>query len=112
MGSFSCELVDPARVDEARRKRITKDGAFDLLEALWEAYSDAGFQAQVRKLSHDMLSMGHGMEEFRRNLAMVALPVQRTVLQKWGFDPSQKGVLEMIKALADHTRSDPQLRER
>merc|ERR1712216_176608 len=113
--SFNCEIVDPAKVDETRRKRITREGAADLLDALWEAYSDAGFQQKIKKLAWDMHIVGADREEFRSHLATVALPVQKDVLQKWGFEPSQKGVLEMTRALSYHTRaadSDPKLRER
>merc|ERR1712139_358780 len=77
--SLNCEIVDPARVDETRRKRITREGASDLLDDLWEAYGDPGFQEQIRKLGWDMHKMGCGREEFRAHLATVALPVQKAV---------------------------------
>jgi len=83
------------------RRRLTADGAEDLLMDLKSAYSDTTFQKQVFKLSRDMKK---NKSEFMRNLGKVALPVQLRVLEKWGFEPSEEGVLEMTRAIQDHTQ--------
>eukprot|EP00747_Dinoflagellata_sp_TGD_P024429 gnl/TRDRNA2_/TRDRNA2_130540_c0_seq1.p1 gnl/TRDRNA2_/TRDRNA2_130540_c0~~gnl/TRDRNA2_/TRDRNA2_130540_c0_seq1.p1 ORF type:complete len:635 (-),score=191.88 gnl/TRDRNA2_/TRDRNA2_130540_c0_seq1:92-1996(-) len=97
-------------VDEKKRKKITNEGAGDLLDDLKNAYSDTGFQEQVEKMAYDVR---HDKAEFVAYLRLVALPVQKPVLKKWGFDCSEKGVQEMTLALQDHTRgkdADPALK--
>lgn len=111
--SYRYELYDPEVVDDVKRKRITKDGAVDLLDVLAEAYSETGFKQKVEKLAYDMRY--YPDEDFRAHLARVAYEVQRPILEKWGFEVSQRGVQEMTKALSDHTRgtnSDPKLKQR
>lgn len=94
--------VKPAiRLDEEYRKRITKDGAWDLLENLQDAYEDSLFRAQVKKLSRDV---NFNRAEFVAYLSRLSLPIQKPVLEKWGFDPTEDGVTEMTKAIQDHTR--------
>lgn len=62
---------------------------------------DTTFQKQVFKLSRDVKK---SKSDFLRHLKKVALPVQQPVMAKWGFDPTEKGVLEMTRAIQDHTR--------
>eukprot|EP00435_Cladocopium_sp_Y103_P016811 s596_g4.t1 len=38
-------------------------------------------------------------------------PVQEPLLSKWGFDPSEEGLAEMMVCLSDHTFKDPALRK-
>lgn len=103
--------VKPAiRLDDEYRKRITKDGAWDLLQNLQDAYEDSLFRAQVKKLARDV---NFNRAEFVAYLSRLSLPVQKPVLDKWGFDPTEDGVTEMTKAIQDHTRgpsADPQIR--
>jgi len=101
--------VEVVNIDEEKRKKLTKDGAEDLLKDLSEAYQDATFRKQISKLGRDVTDQG----EFIVYLNKVALPYQKPVLEKWGFEPSGKGVMEMSRAIQDHTRgkaADPKLR--
>eukprot|EP00442_Polarella_glacialis_P026174 CAMPEP_0115161272 /NCGR_PEP_ID=MMETSP0227-20121206/71253_1 /TAXON_ID=89957 /ORGANISM="Polarella glacialis, Strain CCMP 1383" /LENGTH=717 /DNA_ID=CAMNT_0002573231 /DNA_START=46 /DNA_END=2200 /DNA_ORIENTATION=+ len=85
----------------ATRKLLTRDGAEDLLLALRDAYRDSTFQAQVMKLARDV----HGEKRaFLANLKQVALPLQRPILEKFGFEPGERGVMEMTRAIQDFTR--------
>lgn len=103
--------VKPAiRLDDEYRKKVTKDGAWDLLQSLQDAYEDSLFRAQVKKLARDV---NFNRAEFVAYLSRLSLPVQKPVLEKWGFDPTEDGVTEMTKAIQDHTRganADPQIR--
>ncbi|CAJ1360954.1 unnamed protein product [Effrenium voratum] len=87
--------------EESSRKHLTKEGAKDLLQALRDAYRDTTFQNQVLKLARDV----RGEERpFLANLSRVALPLQKPVLEAFGFEPGEAGVKEMIRALQDHVR--------
>jgi len=89
-------------IKDVLRMRITMDGAVQLLKDLTEAYLDTSFQKQVLKLSRDV-RRDKGL--FLAHLKNVALPVQRPVLAKYGFEPSEKGVVEMTLAVQDHSLS-------
>lgn len=94
------------------RKRLTKDGADDLLDDLRRAYSETPFQKQVRKLA---LDVRRDRVEFITHMRKVCLATQKPILQKWGFEPSAKGVKEMQGAIQDHTTGqnpDEALREK
>jgi len=86
---------------EETRKKLTKEGVEDLLRDLRDAYSDTTFQKQVFKLSRDVR---RDKSQFTTHLKKLALTVQKPVLEKWGFEESLKGVLEMTRAVQDHTR--------
>jgi len=85
---------------ETRWKHLTRGAAEDLLLDLQAAYSDTSFQKQVFKLSRDVKK---DTTEFLRLLPLVALPVQRTIMDRWGFEASEKGVVEMTHAIQEHT---------
>lgn len=89
-------------VDDATRKRLTHDGTEELLKELELVYSEPNFREQVRKLARDV----NDQEEFVRYLNQVALPVQKPVLERWGFEATEVGVTEMRKAIQDHTVGD------
>ncbi|CAE7804223.1 alxA [Symbiodinium sp. CCMP2456] len=89
-------------VDDATRKRLTHDGTEELLKELELVYSEPNFREQVRKLARDV----NDQEEFVRYLNQVALPVQKPVLERWGFEATEIGVTEMRKAIQDHTVGD------
>mmetsp|Transcript_34743 Transcript_34743/g.79682 ORF Transcript_34743/g.79682 Transcript_34743/m.79682 type:complete len:554 (+) Transcript_34743:99-1760(+) len=99
------------RLDSSGRKRLTRDGAQELLGDLRRAYEDPTLQKQVEKLAIDVHFQP---DEFVAYLAKVVLPAQEPVLARWGFDPNERGVREMTRALQDHTQAagaDAQLRE-
>lgn len=100
--------VQVPRVDDLTRKRLTKDGAEDMLKALELAYSDATFREQVRKLARDV----RNKDEFSLYLSKVALPIQQPVLERWGFEATEVGVIEMQMAIEDHTKHCDQLKRR
>lgn len=86
---------------DSNRKHLTREGAKDLLHALRDAYRDSTFQKQVMKLARDVRGE---KRPFLANLAKVALPLQKPVLEKFGFEPSEKGLKEMMRAVQDYTR--------
>lgn len=88
-------------INNPNRKRLTKEGAWDLLDDLDAAYRDPWFVQRIDKLIADVR---FSTREFMQNLGRVALEAQKPVLEKWGFEPSGSGVLEMRAALQDHTR--------
>lgn len=100
--------VQVPRVDDLTRKRLTKDGAEDMLKDLELAYSDATFREQVRKLARDV----RNKDEFSLYLSKVALPIQQPVLERWGFEATEVGVIEMQMAIEDHTKHCDQLKRR
>lgn len=96
--AISHNLAVP-NVDESTRKRLTRDGCEDLLKELERAYSEPSFREQIRKLARDV----NNQEEFTCYLNKVALPVQRPIITKWGFEGTELGVAEMRRAIQDHT---------
>jgi len=102
------QRVELPRVDDLTRKRLTKDGAEDMLKDLELAYSDATFREQVRKLARDV----RNKDEFSLYLNKVALPIQQAVLERWGFEATEVGVIEMQMAIEDHTKHCEQLKRR
>mmetsp|Transcript_49623 Transcript_49623/g.153448 ORF Transcript_49623/g.153448 Transcript_49623/m.153448 type:complete len:287 (+) Transcript_49623:1-861(+) len=91
------------------RKRITRDSAWDLLDDLQAAYTDPWFVKRVDKLAVDV---AFDARRFVEHLAGVALDAQRPVLEKWGFEASAAGLLEMRAALRDHSKGDPKMKEK
>ncbi|CAK9070403.1 unnamed protein product [Durusdinium trenchii] len=85
--------------NEVTRKHLTKEGAKDLLKELRDAYRDTTFQLQIFKLARDVRGE---KQPFLTNLAALALPLQKPVLEAFGFAPNEKGLKEMIRALQDH----------
>jgi len=83
------------------RKRLTLDGASDLLDDLEAAYTDPNFVRRVDKLIQDVR---FDSRAFMSNLGAVAFDVQTPLLQKWGFEPSAEGLAEMRAAMRDFTR--------
>lgn len=81
------------------QKSLTREGAKDLLLELRDAYRDTTFQMQIFKLARDV----HGQKDlFLANLSKLALPLQKPILEQFGFEPSEKGVKEMKQALQGH----------
>jgi len=83
-------------------KRLTREGAASLLLDLELAFREPWFLRRVDRL----------LEPSR--LGTLAFEAQRLVLAKWGFGASGIGLLEMRKALQDHTHgpsADERLRE-
>eukprot|EP00930_Biecheleria_cincta_P005039 TRINITY_DN105968_c0_g1_i1.p1 TRINITY_DN105968_c0_g1~~TRINITY_DN105968_c0_g1_i1.p1 ORF type:complete len:535 (-),score=157.41 TRINITY_DN105968_c0_g1_i1:1-1605(-) len=91
-----------------RSRTITKAQAQQLLEDLLEAYSKADFQKQVHA---DAKAVMFEYQPFLRRLRRTAAVVQEPILSKWGFDPSEEGLQEMMLCLSDHTLRDQALRK-
>mmetsp|Transcript_23616 Transcript_23616/g.53976 ORF Transcript_23616/g.53976 Transcript_23616/m.53976 type:complete len:118 (-) Transcript_23616:19-372(-) len=92
--------------------RITRDSAWDLLSDLEGAYTDPWFVQRVDKL---VIDVAFDTRHFLQHLGPVALEVQKPILEKWGFEPSAEGLLEMRAALRDHTQGpvkDQRLQDR
>lgn len=96
---------DVYEFDNATRKRLTKEGAEGLLTDLHDAYQDTTYQMQILKLARDIK---RDKAWFLQHIKKVALPLQKPVLDKWGFEPSERGVAEMKKAVTDFTGSGGQ----
>lgn len=91
-----------------RTRTITRAQASELLEELMCAYSDALFQKAVHA---DAKAVTFEYQPFIRRLKRTAFAVQEPVLTKWGFDPSEEGLQEMMVCLSDHTLRDERLRK-
>jgi tetratricopeptide (TPR) repeat protein len=92
----------------ARTKTITKTQAEELLQELMTAYSPADFQ---KKVHNDAKAVLYEYQPFVRRLRKTAFAVQEPVLNKWGFDPSEEGLHEMMICLSEHTLKDDKLRK-
>merc|ERR1711920_69990 len=91
-----------------RSVTLTKAQASELLASLLAAYSDANFQKRVHA---DARSVMYEYQPFLRRLKKTAFTVQEPILEKWGFDPSEEGLQEMMVCLSDHTLRDEKLRK-
>lgn len=96
------------------RRRLTKNGAEDILDDLEQAYANPWFVERVDKLVQDM---NYDPAKFMAHLgrSTLALDVQQPILEKWGFDVSSQGVADMSLAIQEHTRgrsADPALKKR
>merc|ERR1712084_204096 len=92
---------------QQRTKTITKTQASELLAALMAAYSDGDFQ---KKVHSDAKAVMFEYQPFLRRLKKTAFVVQEPLLAKWGFDPTEEGLQEMMICLSDHTHRDQALR--
>eukprot|EP00928_Gymnodinium_smaydae_P023424 TRINITY_DN1933_c1_g2_i2.p1 TRINITY_DN1933_c1_g2~~TRINITY_DN1933_c1_g2_i2.p1 ORF type:complete len:552 (+),score=172.26 TRINITY_DN1933_c1_g2_i2:65-1657(+) len=90
-----------------RSVTLTGKQAQQLLEELLATYSDEAFQEKVHKCARAVL---FEMEPFLRRLKRVAFTVQEPLLQKWGFDPTEEGLQEMMLCLGDHTSKSDALK--
>lgn len=91
-----------------RTRTVTKAQAQQLLEDLLEAYSAEAFQ---KKVHADAKAVLYEYQPFLRRLKKTAAVVQEPILSKWGFDPSEEGLQEMMVCLSDHTLRDERLRK-
>jgi len=91
-----------------RSRTVTLKQAEELLNELLEAYSEAGFQ---KKVHADAKAVMYEYTPFVKRLKRTAFAVQEPVLRKWGFDPSEEGLHEMLVCLNDHTVRSKALRE-
>jgi len=88
-----------------RSVTLTRAQAEQLLQELLTAYSCESFQQKVHTEAREA---SFEMQPFLRRLKRCAFSVQEPVLQKWGFDPTEEGLQEMMLCLGDHTlRSEP-----
>lgn len=81
-------------------KRLTKDGADDILDDLEALYTDPWFTKRVDKIALDVRC---DPEYFLAGLSSAALEVTLPVLEKWGFEPSKLGAMQLLSALQEHT---------
>eukprot|EP00913_Durusdinium_trenchii_P001776 g1646.t1 len=64
-----------------------------------QVLQDLAQQPAIFKLARDVRGE---KQPFLTNLAALALPLQKPVLEAFGFAPNEKGLKEMIRALQDH----------
>jgi len=91
-----------------RSRTITQKQAEQLLEELMESYSDPAFQ---KKVHADAKAVMYEYTPFVKRLKKTAFAVQEPTLKKWGFDPSEEGLHEMLVCLSDHTLRNTKLRD-
>lgn len=91
-------VVADTAAEVQARKHLTKESILELLDAFERSYDDTMFQKQVYKLSRDVR---RDKNEFMTNVRKVALEVQKPVLEKWGFEPTHRGVEEVQLAVRD-----------
>jgi len=92
-----------------RTRTITRAQAEQLLDQLLEIYSEEAFQ---KKVHADAKAVMFETQPFIRRLKKTAFTVQEPLLTKWGFDPSEEGLQEMMVCLSDHTHRDSGLRKK
>jgi tetratricopeptide (TPR) repeat protein len=91
-----------------RLRTITRKQAEQLLEELLAVYSEEAFQKQVHA---DAKAVVYEYTPFIKRLKKTAFKVQEPLLIKWGFDPTEEGLHEMLLCLNDHTMQDSRLRK-
>jgi len=91
-----------------RTRTITGAQAKQLLEDLLEAYGAQSFQ---KKVHGEAKAVMFEYQPFLRRLKKIAAVVQEPILSKWGFDPSEEGLQEMMVCLSDHTLREKDLRK-
>jgi len=91
-----------------RSVTLTRAQAEQLLEELLSTYSAEAFQ---KKVHAEAKAVMFEMQPFLRRLKKTAFVVQEPLLVKWGFDPSEEGLQEMMLCLSDHTNKNEQLRK-
>jgi len=91
-----------------RTRTITSGQAEQLLQELLQVYDQPGFQ---KKVHADAKAVMYEYQPFIRRLKKTAFTVQEPVLQKWGFDPSEEGLNEMMLCLSDQTLRNEKLRK-
>jgi len=89
-------------------RTITRKQAEELLNELLEVYSTPSFQKSVHA---DAKAVIYEYTAFIRRLKRTAFGVQEQILQKWGFDPTEEGLHEMLMCLNEHTLRDTGLRK-
>mmetsp|Transcript_117072 Transcript_117072/g.364554 ORF Transcript_117072/g.364554 Transcript_117072/m.364554 type:complete len:239 (+) Transcript_117072:59-775(+) len=82
------------------RTSLTREDAAALQDDLILTYSDEEFQKKLQRL-RDRVNEGKvDKSKYGRLLGDLTLPLQKkTVLPKWGFEASPKGVMHMISSL-------------
>lgn len=99
----------PPRPKVERSVTLTKKQASSLLDELYAAYGEHDFQKKVHFAAKQTQ---FEMQPFLKALRRVAFEVQRPILEKWGFDPTEEGLKEMEWCLGDHTYDDEELAKR
>jgi len=92
-----------------RTVTITLRQAEEIIEALYAAYSNPAFQKEVHSIAKEVM---YEHTPFVKRLKKTAFRVQEPILSKWGFDPTEEGLHEMLLCLSDHTIKNPALRQR
>mmetsp|Transcript_95994 Transcript_95994/g.210062 ORF Transcript_95994/g.210062 Transcript_95994/m.210062 type:complete len:482 (-) Transcript_95994:594-2039(-) len=97
-----------------RNIQLTEALACELLDELATAYGQQWYQERVQKCARDS---AFEKMVFLRRLKTIAFEIQKPILEKWGFDPSEQGLREMQAAIRDLSSKDgtgmpPRLKER
>jgi len=110
LASTTTEPSEPTSVRFRSFERsitLTHSMAEELLNELLEAYSQDVFQKEVHEAATSVM---YEYVPFVKRLKRLAFRVQEPILQKWGFDPTEEGLHEMLLCLNDHTAKDTTLR--
>jgi len=87
---------------------ITQTQAKELLDELLAAYSSFTFQKAVHA---DAKAAAYEMHSFLLRLRRTAFVVQKPILTKWGFDPTEEGLEEMMLSLQVCTARNADLKK-
>lgn len=101
--SATADIAQALPVADECRKKLTAEGAEDLLVELTHAFGDSGFQRQIFKLAHDVRM---DRKTFLDHLTTLALPLQAPIIARFGFEPTPDGVREMKMAVAELIRTE------
>lgn len=81
------------------RTTLDKAEAMELHDELIRLYSDEDLQKKLTKLKEKVLSGKVDKTKYSRMLPDLTLPLQKKILNNWGFEASARGVIQMISLL-------------
>lgn len=105
----SCRSVSSDGVQSGSKPKLTLKQALDLQKELYAGFANQRFQEQLGELNSQ-----HGLahQSFAAARSMLFLTVQRDILPKYGFEGSQRGVIEMLHAAAYFNDNEEYIRNR
>jgi len=89
-----------------RPPKLTRDRAAEIQEALIEAFSAPDFQEALRR-AWDAAGGNPQKQALARQEA--CLPVQIPIMERYGFEPSKRGVGQCVMAFRQFVESDPEI---
>eukprot|EP00747_Dinoflagellata_sp_TGD_P206785 gnl/TRDRNA2_/TRDRNA2_80444_c0_seq1.p1 gnl/TRDRNA2_/TRDRNA2_80444_c0~~gnl/TRDRNA2_/TRDRNA2_80444_c0_seq1.p1 ORF type:complete len:611 (+),score=156.12 gnl/TRDRNA2_/TRDRNA2_80444_c0_seq1:75-1907(+) len=81
--------------------QLTDSAAADLLDDLYDVYTDSLFVERVEKLIGDI---DFDVRQFMQHMGSVAVDASKPVLEKYGFEASKKGMAYMQAAIEERSQ--------